>query len=153
EALGGDQADPCPALLQDRVGRDGGAVEHLPDLAGIDPGGGTDCLDAPEHADGLVVRRRGGLLAEGLAGLLVDQQDVGEGSSDVDAEPVAHLCSFEQGSRLLRRPGPPGAHARSTLRVNLEGAPCSVNSLGYNPSRSWKSVPQGWLSGIQLDLR
>ena len=47
-------------------------------------------LDAAQHPDGLVLGGRGGLGPPRRAGVLVDQQDVGEGSTDVHAEPVGH---------------------------------------------------------------
>ena len=50
----------------------------------------ADLADPAEDADGLVLRRRGGLGPPGRAAGLVDEQDVGEGAPDVDTEPVAH---------------------------------------------------------------
>ena len=55
-----------------------------------DAGRVADLGDAAQHADALVLRRRGGLGPPGAAAVLVDQQDVGEGPSDVHAQPVAH---------------------------------------------------------------
>jgi hypothetical protein len=93
EAPGGEQPDGGALALEDGVGRNRGAVQHLGDLAHRDAGVGADLLDAVQHPDGLVGRRRRGLGPPGGPAALVDEQDVGEGASDVDSEPVTHADS------------------------------------------------------------
>jgi hypothetical protein len=112
EALRGDQADGGALALQDRVGRHRGAVQHLGDLAQLDPGFRADLADPGQHADGLVGRGGGGLGPPGGAAGLLDQQHVGEGAADVDTEPVGH------GSLLSL---PDRAHHRRARVVDVGG--------------------------------
>ena len=62
-------------------------------LADVDPRLLADAADAGEHALRRVGRRRRGLHAEPAAAVAVavaDQEEVGEGSTDVDPQPVRH---------------------------------------------------------------
>ena len=97
EALGGDEPDRGALALQDRVGRDGGAVQHLRDVRQRDARRRAHPADAVEHADGLVGRGGGGLGPPGRAGRLLHEQHVGERPADVDAEPISHRSSPRAG--------------------------------------------------------
>jgi hypothetical protein len=110
EALRGDQADGGALALEDRVGGHGRAVQHRRDVGQLDARLGARLADAGEHADRLVGRGGGGLGPPGAAAALLDQQDVGEGASDVDSEPVAHGVSSPRVRSVvqrIRRCGPP----------------------------------------------
>ena len=96
-ALGRDEADLRAGAGQHGVGRDGRAVHHVLDRFGVMPARLADAVEARQHADRLVLRRARHLGAPGAAALLVDQQQVGEGAADVDAESVAHVVSFAAG--------------------------------------------------------
>ena len=120
EAQRRDEAESRKPLLQERVGRHGGAVTDGSDGRGrrgvVDDQ--QDLVDPVEHADRRVVRRRRCLGREDLAGSLVDGHDVGERAAgvDADAEETTHgwLGSFGRDTR-------PSTRARLS-RVYEEGA-------------------------------
>ncbi len=87
--LGGDQADACALVLQDRVRRDGGAVADLLDRR---PGKRRLVEDFGEAVDDrlcVVLHARRQLLGvDGAVG--AEQHDVGEGAADVDADAIGY---------------------------------------------------------------
>src|SRR4051794_26963640 len=91
-AGGGQQADAGSLALQQRVGRDRGAVHDARGLLQqrvsrqAESFGGEG--DACENAVGLVGRRRGGLGDNGSAG--GGHDDVSEGAANIDADRVGH---------------------------------------------------------------
>ena len=97
EPVGGHEADPGALALEDGVGRDRRPVEHVADRGALDARGGARLVDAAQHPHGLVLGRGGGLGAERRAGVLVDQQDVGERATHVDSEPVGHAALLDVG--------------------------------------------------------
>ena len=95
EALGRDQTDAGALRLEHGVRRDGGAVEDVPEVADPDPRVLADPSHAGEHALGRVVGRRRRLHPElGAAVALGYEEEVGEGTADVDTQPVRHPLSF-----------------------------------------------------------
>jgi len=91
-SLGGEEPDLRALALEQRIGRDGramndrfGAREELgkvdAELIGQEP-------EPVEEAFGRIGRRRGAL-GDGERALLVDGDEVGEGAADVDPDPVA----------------------------------------------------------------
>ncbi len=92
-ALRRHEATARTGTRQHRIGGDGRAVHHVLDLVWIDASTLTHAADAVQYADGLV---RGGtryLRGPGLTGGFIDEQEVREGSSDVDAQSIAHACT------------------------------------------------------------
>ena len=89
EPLGHQEAEPRAGALDERVHRDRGAVHHHVDRAQIDavlPGQAVEAiLDGP----GEVRRSRRHLQAGDVVTRGVVEREIGEGSADVDAEPVA----------------------------------------------------------------
>ena len=101
EVLGDQQTHSRALFLEHDVGRDGRTVQDGADIArahvgAVQQGGGS--VDDP---DGLVLGGRRRLQEMDLATSLVEEQEVGEGSADVDAEARAHGCR-------ARRPVPVG---------------------------------------------
>jgi hypothetical protein len=87
-ALGGDEADASALAFEHGIGRHGRAVHHVRDALRIDGVALAQAGDAVEHADRRIGRRGRHLARVGLAGALVDQQQVGEGTADVDPQSV-----------------------------------------------------------------
>src|SRR6185437_16681517 len=103
EALGRDEPDRGALALQDRVGGDGGAVQHLRDVRQGDARLVTDLRDAVAHADGLVGGRGGGLGAPRRPASFLHEQHVGERPADVDAEPIRHVSPWEAARTITAR--------------------------------------------------
>ena len=104
--LGRDQADARALRLEHRVRRHGGAVEDVLELADADAGLVADPADAGEHALGGIVGRRRRLDAElGAAVALGHEEEVGEGTADVDPQPVRHVVSFRLAGDRSERAG------------------------------------------------
>ena len=106
EALGDEEAEAGAGALDERVHRDGGAVHHRADLAGVDAVLVGQTPQPRAHRLREVGRRRRHLEPEQLAGPRVEDGEVGEGATDIDAEPEACHASF------VYRAGP----AKSTAR-------------------------------------
>ena len=83
EPGGGHERGARAFALGERVDHDGRAVDELFDLGRVYLAPG----DHVEHALREVVRRRGDLRDPNLAGLLVDDDEVGEGAADVGGDP------------------------------------------------------------------
>jgi len=88
ESGGGDERDPRAAPLEQRIGRDGGAVDenclggtHPPSLFPIPP-----VVDRTKQPDRWIFRRRRDL-ANLDAAVVVQSDEIGERAADVDAEP------------------------------------------------------------------
>ncbi len=92
EAPGRDQADASPLRLEHGVRRDRGPVEDVLQLADADAGLVADPADAREDTLGRVVGGGRRLDAElGAAVALGHEEEVGEGTADVDPQPVRHV--------------------------------------------------------------
>jgi hypothetical protein len=94
--VGDNQADAGALALEHRVGGDRRAVHEMADGGGVDGRRLAHLLEAGEHADRRVGRRGGRLGPVGLAGVLVDEQQVRERAAHVYSQSVCHV-------RLLRR--------------------------------------------------
>ena len=91
EALGRDQPDAGTLGLEHRVRRDGRPVQDVLELGDLDPRLVANAGDAVENAFGRVARRRRGLhTVLRAAGFVADEKEIGEGSPDVDPQPVRH---------------------------------------------------------------
>ena len=92
ELAGGEQREFGTAPLKDRIHPDRGAMDETADGAGraVEP---AVKFDNPGHdLAARVVRSRQGLQGVQRAGLLVEDAEVGEGSSDINAQPEALNC-------------------------------------------------------------
>ena len=87
-ALGGHEAATRARTGQHRIGGDGGAMHHVIDFLRIDARIRADALDAVQHPDRLIGRRGGNLGRPGLAGLLIDQQQVRERAADIYTQSI-----------------------------------------------------------------
>jgi hypothetical protein len=85
EALGGEDGGHRALVLEDRVGRDGGAVDEALDVGGLRAGQGEHPGDRGRDAVQEVLGRAGHL-RQRQAALGVEGHDVGEGAADVDAD-------------------------------------------------------------------
>jgi hypothetical protein len=86
EPLRHEQSHCRALLLQDGVGRDGGAVGEPLDIGRAGPGDPEDAVDARENPIHEPPRRRGHLGEKELPPVL-EADDVGEGSTHVDTDP------------------------------------------------------------------
>ncbi len=137
EPLGHQEAEPRAGALDQRVHRDRGAVDHHVDRAGIDALLTREAVEAVLDGPGEVRRRRRHLQAGDVVGLRVVEREIGEGSADVDAEPVTpHLarlssrtCPPADGAGPSRIAGPGGPGKRSA-----QGRACIAASAS-----SWSS--------------
>ena len=123
-AAGGDQAGDRAVMLEDGVGRDGGAMEHHVDRLArnsvLVAEGGKAGDDA---ARGIVGRGRD-LVHAGLAGLGVGKDQVGEGAAHIDADhpharlPISLFSSpfIWGGVAVVRDGGVKGRNLRSAVR-------------------------------------
>ena len=110
ESRGGHQRAFRQLVLQDRVGDQGRAVHEQRDLRGVDGGEPEPALDGLDQRARRVGPAAGDLRDGDLAGLLLQDRDVGEGPADVHAESYAAHVS------PLPMPGPAQPeprHARS----------------------------------------
>src|SRR3546814_75659 len=113
----GDDAGRGPAPLQQRVGADRGAVHHRGDRGDpVDPR-----LDPGEDALGLVRTGRRDLADLGAAGDLVEDEDVGEGPADVDADHITSAHGASAHEAALPRSVPVAAW--STPRSAVSATP------------------------------
>ena len=96
EARRGQQHAAREAPLQHRVGGDGGAVQQQADVGEGEAVAFRRRLDACHQADGGVLRRGRGLEAVQPAAPLVEDLQVGEGASDIDADPDMALGGQER---------------------------------------------------------
>ncbi len=81
----GDHAGDSAVLLQDGVGRDGRAMQHMIDLAPINPMGDTNIDNPFEHALRGIVRCGRHLVNMRLLAGRVREHHIGERATDVDA--------------------------------------------------------------------
>ena len=91
EAPGDDQAQSGALALQQRVETEGCAVDEVVDVADLYVDlGGQELFEPDPDARGRVVADGGGFVPDDGAPGLVEQREVGERPSDVDAEAIAH---------------------------------------------------------------
>ena len=85
EAFGRDHADLGALVGQRDVGSDRGAMQQVVDLGQLHAGLSAEACDAFDHAASRVVWRRRNLIDGDLAGLLVNEDEIGECTADVDS--------------------------------------------------------------------
>ena len=85
-ALAGDHPGAGAIVGENRVGRDGGAVEQVSDLGGGEFLAIAELAYRGEHAERRVVRRRRHLVDADVVRLGVDEYDVGERPADIDSD-------------------------------------------------------------------
>jgi len=88
EAVRRQHPDLCTRVGEDDVRRHGCPVQEVVHLGERDAGLRAEAADAFDHAAGRVIRRRRNLVDRDPAGLLVDEDQVGEGAADVDPDPL-----------------------------------------------------------------
>ena len=94
EPLRRDQADAGALRLEHGVRRDGSAVEDVLQFVDADPRLVADPANAGEHALGRIMGRGRRLDAELPAAVALRyEEEIGEGATDVDPQPVRHLGS------------------------------------------------------------
>ena len=86
EALGGDQRGACALALENRVGADGRAVQHVGHCPAVRRQQRTQAVN---DADAVVMRGGGDLVRDNAA-IRGDCHDVGEGPADVDPDALRH---------------------------------------------------------------
>ena len=89
EAARGDQAEPRAAALDQGVGDQRRAVHHVADVGKREPSRLQQFGEPLERADRWVVRRGQALVQADVVALRVEQDEVGEGAADVEADAVA----------------------------------------------------------------
>ena len=90
-----DQAGARALVFKDGIGRDGGCVHHLFNLIGLNAVVGQQFCDTLADAPAVVVRRGGDLYRKEQAAL-IHQHDVGEGSTDINANAIGILFHADQ---------------------------------------------------------
>ena len=85
KAFGRDHADLSTLVGQRDIGGDGRAVKQVVDLRQLHAGLGAEACDAFDHAASWVVRGRRNLVDGNLAGLLVNEDEVGKCAANVDS--------------------------------------------------------------------
>ena len=93
--LGGQQGELRSLALEQCIGRDRGAVDDAlgrgEERGPVAAERGGEQLQPGEYADGLVLRRRGGLRGRDPT-VVVDGDEIGERASNVDSDSVAGHC-------------------------------------------------------------
>ena len=97
EAAGGDEGGAPALAFEDRVGRDGGRDQDLPDVGETERVRGREAVDARQGRAGRVGGGAQGLREPRGAARLVAEDEVGEGAAGVYAKP-------QHGSLPLRIP-------------------------------------------------
>ena len=107
-ALGGDKPDGGAPALKHDVRGNGRPVKDGIDVRQRDARGTTDLCDALDRSLRRVLWCRGDLVHRDASGLLVDEDQVGERSADVDADALHASSCGSRGRaerRWLARPG------------------------------------------------
>ena len=114
KALGCDQRGARTLLLQDRVGGDGGCVEHLVHAVSGDAGFVEHRADARDHGLGIVMRCRRHLAGQ-QPPVRQAQRDVGERAADVGRD----ACAGHRAPVLPKRSARKGARSTSVGRPSI----------------------------------
>src|SRR5262249_47406279 len=123
EPRGGEQSGGRALALDQRVGRQRGAVDDAADLAEAEAGGGQDRGQAVEHGALREVRRGQDLqCVQPAAG---GEREIGEGSPDIDAE---------AGGAAGHRPASPGT---GTISKRQRSPPSCAAQLTSRATRWW----------------
>ena len=86
-ALGRDHPNRCAVVLDHDIRGNRGAVKDLIELRRVDTGLGCELANALDRPERRVLRRGRQLVHLDHAGLVIDVDQVGEGSADVDTNP------------------------------------------------------------------
>ena len=120
EACRGEQSRPRALALDQRVGRERGAMDGRVHVAGGNAAVVEQSVDTLLDAVSGILRRGEDLADAQRAGALVHEHEVGERSADIDANPRWHEGKFTIRCRPSRRRAPSG---RS--RPDTAGRSCS----------------------------
>ena len=93
-ALRGDETDASAGGGQHGIGGDRGPVHNIADVRGLNAGEAANPFNAMQHADGLVSRCTRHLRFPSLAGFLVDEEQVGESTTDVNTQTITHAYTY-----------------------------------------------------------
>ena len=115
EALGRQHPDLGALVLEDDVRRDGRAVQEVVDVGEGDPGLLAELPDALDDCPRGVVGGGGDLVHRGATAFLVDEDQVGEGSADVDSDALHARPPWL--SDASARPGSAGMISRPTRSI------------------------------------
>ena len=124
EAGGDNQAERVDRALQERVGRDRGAVGETDQLVGGGADLAEDLVHAVDETEGGISRRARHLGHGDVAGGRIDANNVGEGAAGVDADPQ---MSF--GGSLWRHGRPSLTRKAEIWRKGSIGAGPLSNSI------------------------
>ena len=102
EALGRDHPHLGARVCENDVRGDRRAVEEVVDLVERHAGFLTEAANALDDAPRRVVRRRGHLVDGDAPRLLIDEDEIGEGPADVDADALHAVVLARQ--RTISRP-------------------------------------------------
>ncbi len=89
EARGREQADLGAPAFDDGVGDQRGAVQKFSDIGELDAFGGDQFVETLERAHRGIGRRRQALVQPELAAFRIEQDEIGEGAADIEADPIA----------------------------------------------------------------
>ena len=89
EAACGDEAEARAGALDQGVGDEGGAMDHVADVGQREPSGVQQFAEALESADRGIVRRGQALVEPDLVALRIQQDEIGESAADVETDTVA----------------------------------------------------------------
>jgi hypothetical protein len=152
EALGNQKPQAVELVLEHGIGRDRRTVQQHVHVGRLAAGGFENLAHAFDQADARILGRGRRLGGGNVASVLVDGDDVGEGTAGIDCDSQAHLIypSFGYNIRILhigRKRGPERAQARRIARTSpVHAAHLTSMDLGWRPDpingRSKQAAPQ-----------
>ena len=140
KSLRRDQRGARSAPFEQRVGRDGRAVDQRADIGD----GQLELVQDAHHAVDGIARRARALRGVELAGLLVDQRQVRERAADVDADAIAWTVAHRSSrpATAARRVYSSRHHTEQN-RIGFWSAPGSSTSAARNGIIFPQSVQRG----------
>ena len=151
EAPRGDQPGPGAAQLEQRVGGDGGAVQHLDHVATAEPGL-VEHLAQPVDDGARVVVDAGRHLLDVQASVGVEEDDVGEGAADVDRDAEA-AHAFRSISRTAANVSTRPSSSASPIGVDRHPSPVIDMSTPCSMSRRTSRTRRSVSAGVARVLR
>ena len=144
EAASRQQPEPRAVALDDGVGHEGGAVHDVADVLEFYSGRRQQIAHPRKRTDRGILRRRQALVQVQPALLAVHQDEVGEGTADVEADAIP--CRFHVLGGHEKK-GPPGRDAGNATpkrgaRRSRNGTTLSHKALRCPRSRSPSGQPR-----------